>query len=207
MDFSENFFYKNWLKIKIENELINFILPLDDIDDISKVSKMKNNFEELDVNELVNKYDIKNYVSLLMEYENMNLNTYIKTKFKNAKMSKSTGYEINNINDETNLNLILQDLKTQITDIWKKQNIIDLSMPLTIRTKFKYKKVGDLDNLKNIFHKISMIDKSTLEELNIKHAFFKIYYYGNPRKLKSELAKFKYLLNDDKGSWEIYLND
>ena len=95
----------------------------------------------------------------------------------------------------------------QITDIWKKQNIIDVSMPLTIRTKFKYKKVVDLDHLKNIFYKISMIDKSTLEELNINHAFFKIYYYGNPKKLKSELAKFNYQLKDDTGSWEIYLNE
>ena len=207
LDFNKNYFYKNWLEIEIENELINFILPIEDIDDISKIAKMKNNFQELDVKDLVNKYDIKNYVFLLMVYENKNLNTYIKTKFNNSKMSKNKNYKIDKINDEIKLNSILQDLKMQITDIWKKQNIIDVSMPLTIRTKFKYKKVVDLDHLKNIFYKISMIDKSTLEELNINHAFFKIYYYGNPKKLKSELAKFNYQLKDDTGSWEIYLNE
>ena len=207
VDFNDNFFYENWLKIKIENELINFVLPIEDIDDISKVKKMKSNIQELDVGDLVNKYDIKNYVFLLMEYEEKSLNTHIKTNFNNSKMSKNISYKINKITDKLILTSTLKDLKTQITDIWKKQNIIDVSMPLRIRIKFKYKNIIDLDKLKNTFYKISIIDKFTLEELNINHAFFKIYYYGNPRKLKSELIKFNYQLKDDKGLWEIYLND
>ena len=39
--FSDNFFYKNWIKIEIKNELINFILPLEDLEDISKIVEMK----------------------------------------------------------------------------------------------------------------------------------------------------------------------
>ena len=35
-NFDENFFYTQWLEIKIDNELINFILPLEDLEDISK---------------------------------------------------------------------------------------------------------------------------------------------------------------------------
>ena len=36
-NFNENYFYNNWIKTKIENELINFILPLEDLEDISKI--------------------------------------------------------------------------------------------------------------------------------------------------------------------------
>ena len=42
-------FIKIGLEIEIKNELINFILPLEDLEDISKIMKMKNNIEELDV--------------------------------------------------------------------------------------------------------------------------------------------------------------
>jgi len=49
-NFNENFFYKEWDKIKIENELINFILPLEDLDDISEIIKMKNKIENLKAN-------------------------------------------------------------------------------------------------------------------------------------------------------------
>ena len=46
-----------------------------------------------------------------------------------------------------------------------------------------------------------------LEEFDIKNSFFKIYYYGEPKKLKSELFKFGYNLKNDQGSWQLYINE
>ena len=54
-DFYENFFYKQWTPVEINNELINFILPLEDLDDISKIKEMKNRIEELNIDDFVNK--------------------------------------------------------------------------------------------------------------------------------------------------------
>ena len=39
-NYDENFFYLNWLKMKIDNEIINFILPLEDLEDISLINEM-----------------------------------------------------------------------------------------------------------------------------------------------------------------------
>jgi len=105
------------------------------------------------------------------------------------------------------LNYILKDLKMQITDIWKKENVIDLSIPLLIRIKFQHTNLRDLDNLKNTFYKISIIDNYSLEEFNINYSFFKIYYYGNPKRLRTELLKFGYQLNNDQGHWGLYIDD
>ena len=70
--FNENFFYKQWTEVKIKNELINFILPLEDLEDIAKIMEMKNRIEEINVRDLVNKYDVKNYVFALMDYNIQN---------------------------------------------------------------------------------------------------------------------------------------
>ena len=75
---NENFFYKNWEEIKIKNELINYILPLEDLENISEIVKMKNRIEELNINNLVNKYDVQNYVFALMDYQNEKINIYIR---------------------------------------------------------------------------------------------------------------------------------
>ena len=101
---NENFFYKNWEEIKIKNELINFILPMEDLDDISLIIKMKDNFEDFDILSLVNKYGEKNYVFILMDYEDVKLNIYLKTNFNNNITSKNISYEIKNIKDELTLN-------------------------------------------------------------------------------------------------------
>ena len=206
-NFSENFFYKSWPEIEIKNELINFILPIEDLEDISKIMKMKDRIEELDVDSLVNKYDIKNYVFTLIDYQNKKLNIHVKTNFNNNKINKNFLYNLENINDKLKLNSITKDLKFKITDLWKEANLINLLMPLSIRLQYQHSNLEDLDKLRNIFYKIGIIDNYTLEEFNTNKSFFKIYYYGNPKKLRSELFKFGYQLKNDQGQWGLYLNE
>ena len=80
-------------------------------------------------------------------------------------------------------------------------------MPLSVKLKFQHKDLKKLDKLKNTFQKIDIIDNFTLEEFNINNSFFEIYYYGNPKKLKSELSKFGYQLENVEGIWQLYLNE
>ena len=204
---NENYFYNNWSEVKIKNEIINFILPLEDLDDISQITKMKDNLEELDILSLVGKYGEKNYVFVLMEYARNKLNIYLKTNFNNNETSKNLSYQIKNIEDKAILNSILKDLKLEIIDLWKEQNLINLLMPLSIQIKFKHSKLKDLDKLRKTFYRISIIDKYSLEEFNINNSHFKIYYYGNPKKLKAELLKFGYDLTNDQGVWQLYVNE
>ena len=80
-------------------------------------------------------------------------------------------------------------------------------MPLSIKIKFQYNNLKDLDVLRNVFYKISIIDNYSLDELNIDHSFFKIYYYGNPKRLQNELLKFNYQLKNKQGLWELYIDE
>ena len=205
--FNENFFYKQWNKILIKNEIINFILPLEDLEEFSKIIEIKNKIEEINISTFVNKYDVKNYVFALMDYRDEKLNIYLKTNFNNNKTSKNIFYDIKNINDQMALNSILKDLKLKVTDFWKEENLINLLMPLSIKLKFEHSKLKNLDKLKETFNRISIVDNYTLEEFNVNTSFFKIHYYGDPKKLKSELSKFGYQLRNNQGSWQLYLNE
>jgi len=74
--------------VVIKNEIINFILQLEDLDDISKIVEMKNRIEELDIDPFVKLYDVKNYVFALMDYQNKKLNPCIFPKINNNKINK-----------------------------------------------------------------------------------------------------------------------
>ena len=206
-DFDNNFFYKNWLEVKIENEIINFFLPVLDLDDISKISKMKDSIENLNIDSLVNKYDVDNYVFTLMNYQKRKLNIYIKIKFNNNIITKNISEDLINIDDELALNFILKKLKLTVTDLWKEENLINVLLPLSIDLKFKHSNIRELDSLRNTLKKISIIDDFSLKKFDVNSSLFKIYYYGDPKKLRSELIKFGYLLNHDQGFWQIYLNE
>ena len=205
--FNENYFYRNWGKINIKNEVIKFLLPLEDLEDFSKIIQMKNDIEKLDVSKLINKYDITNYVFTLIDYQNQKLSIHMKTNFNNKKVSKNILYQINNLDNAEEFNSILKNLKLEIIDIWKEENLINLLMPLSIKIKFEHTELKNLDDLKKTLPKINIIDDYILEEFNINNSFFKIYYFGDPKKLKSELLKFGYDLKNVQGKWQLYLNE
>ena len=104
------------------------------------------------------------------------------------------------------MNVILKKLKIKINDIWKESNIINLLMPLSIKVKYEHLNLEKLDQIKKTFSKISIVDSYELIEFNIKDSFFKLNYFSNPKKLKTELLKFGYDLKNDKGYWELYFN-
>ena len=168
---------------------------------------MKNNIEDLKVDSLVNKYDEENYVLALMNYKAEKLNIYLKTNFNKNKTSLNISHDVKNIDDELILNSILKELKLEITDLWKEQNLINLLMPLSISLEFQHSKLEDLDKLRSTLYKISIIENYTLEEFNINNSLFEIYYYGNPKKLRSELSKFGYMLMNNQGVWHLILNE
>tara|TARA_B100000700_G_C14990290_1_gene830944 strand:- start:586 stop:1683 length:1098 start_codon:yes stop_codon:yes gene_type:complete len=206
-NFNENYFYEMWTEVKINNEVINFVLPLEDLEDISKIIEIKDRIEEINVGSFVNKYNIKDYVFALMDFQNDKLSIHLKINFNNIQTSKNIHYTVRNINDKEELNSIIKDLKFKIIDFWKEENLINISIPLSVKLKFYHKSPQNLDKLRNTFKKISIINNSTLEEFDINNSFFKIYYFGNPKKLRSELAKFGYLLKNEEGSWQLYLNE
>jgi hypothetical protein len=203
-NFNNNFFYKNWIETKIKNQLITYILPLEDLEDHTKLLEMKNKIEDLDVDYLVNKYSIENYVFILIDYEEPKLKIYLKTKFNNNKTSKNIYYDLESLNNEEELSLILKNLKIKITDLWKEDNIINLLMPLSIKLRFQHNNLENLDKLKNAFFKINIIKKYTLEKFDINNSSFKIYYYGNPKKLSTQLLKHGYKLKNNQGNWQLY---
>ena len=140
-------------------------------------------------------------------YNNEKLNVHIKTSLDKNKISKNFLYKIKNIENEKELEIVLRSLKLNINDIWKEANIVNLFMPLSIKIKFDYKKLKNLDKLRNVFYKINIIDNYALKEFNVNYAYFKIYYYGNPKKLRTELLKFGYQLIYNQGLWELKIDD
>tara|TARA_Y100000590_G_scaffold392598_1_gene470119 strand:- start:4670 stop:5752 length:1083 start_codon:yes stop_codon:yes gene_type:complete len=207
LNFSENYFYKKWLEVEVENELINFIMPIEDLDDIEKIKQMRNQIDMLNFDNFILKYNTTNYIFSIMDFQNNKLNIYLKTNFNNSELTKNITYDLNDFKNENELKIILKELKFKIIDIWKSENIINLATPLSINVKFNFNKVSDLDNLKKALYKINIIEKHFLDEFDINTSIFKIYYFGNPKKLSNELFGLGYDLINNQGKWEIYKNE
>ena len=64
--FNNNYFYKNWNKVH-KDDLIDFILPLENIEIIKNINSVKNNLINLEVTKLFEEYSNKNLALVILE--------------------------------------------------------------------------------------------------------------------------------------------
>ena len=69
--FNNNIFYEKWNNIKNNYQLLDYLLPSEDLDDLNKLQEMSDSIEVYDFINLIKKYDLKDYIILII-YKNKN---------------------------------------------------------------------------------------------------------------------------------------
>ena len=84
--FNNNFFYEQWNKF-YDNDLIEFIFPLENIEIIKNINDNKDNLINLDIKNLFQEYSNKNLALILIEDNKTNIEKiYIKTIIQGKKI-------------------------------------------------------------------------------------------------------------------------
>ena len=78
--FSENIFFKNWLKKKDNNFQLVYVLPAEDLDDIQTIKSKYDFLEEYDFKEIINKYSLESYIISLIFKDDNDLRVLSKIK-------------------------------------------------------------------------------------------------------------------------------
>jgi len=202
--FSNNPFFEEWSDNK-DFENISFVLPVENVDDISFIKKNLSLLEEIDLNKIVDNYEIRNSAILILRYDNKKLNAFLKTNLEGVKKAKKIHFESRNLDSKESRDEIIRDVKYYINELWKEENLIDISIPsyLTVNTEIK-----DPTTLKKIIEKIKkigLIENYMVEQLDGKSAKIKIKFFGKIQNLQNSFIEsgieFK-ILHDE---WNLNL--
>ena len=204
--FSNNYFYKNWQETEKNKNLnyINYILPIENIEDIELINKNKFNLELLEI-DFLNKYDLKDYIYCVINYNARKSNIFLKSMISGNKIIKSFEIQHNNSEKLENFNQIKKKIKIEITELWKNQNLIDVKTPSFLNTKLDFKDKSDLLKVQKILSKIDLIQNYSVLELNLKYAKIKIKYLGKIEKLKKKFISEGLILNIIQGEINLKL--
>ena len=145
--FNNNIFYEKWNDKKNTYQLLDYLLPSEDLDDLIKLQEMSNSIETYDFINLIKKYDLKDYIISII-YKNKNeVKILSKINLNNSLKINNQKYSKINLTNERHVK-ILDNLKIFYEDEWKKNNEINTSikLPLTISIKSTdYKKIMYLE--------------------------------------------------------------
>ena len=202
--FSNNKFLQEWNDNQdIKN--IEFILPVENVDDMDFVKNNLDTLEEISLDSLVRNYEMKNNCILILRHNNNKIDVFLKTNFKGTRKAKKFTFNIGDIDSKESRYKIIKNLKLSINDLWKEQNLIDISVPSYLTVSVKIKNSGTLSKIINKLNNISIIDSYIVEELEKNKVKIKIKYFGKIKNLQESFVDngfdFKVLHNE----WSLIL--
>ena len=201
--YSQNYFYENWNKIE-NNELIEFILPLEKIEILQSINNYKDNLFDLNVKDIFKEYSKKNSVLVIIEENNLGKNKiFLKTNIMGKNINKSIAFkniEKNNLNFYDNL---ITKVKDEMVSLVKSQNLIDIRTPSFINIKFSLNKKNNLIELDKRIKDIDVIENLYFLEINKKYALLKIKYLGKIDKIIDQLKNQNILLELKNDEWSL----
>ena len=185
--FNNNFFYENWNKIYNDN-LIEFILPLEKIEIIQNINENKNNLINLNISELFQEYTTKNLALILIEDNtNGNQKIYIKSIIQNKKISKNLNLKRLNLSTKLFYEKIIKETKKELIDLVKSKNLIDIRTPSFLNVRLNVSKNSNLVELNSRIKNIDSVENIYVQDFNMNYMNLRIKYLGKLEKLISLL--------------------
>ena len=187
--FNNNFFYENWNEI-YDNDLIEFVLPLENIEIIQSINIFKKNLINLDLTNLFKEYSNKNKAIILIEESKIGNNRiYIKSIIQGKSLSKNLELKIQNFESNESKLKIITELKKELINLVKSKNLIDIRTPSFLNAKLDINKKSNLVELNKRIKNIDLIENIYVQDFNKNYMNLRIKYLGKLDNIISQLKK------------------
>ena len=204
--YSKNYFYDNW-NFNDDFELVEFILPTENIETLQKINLLKDNILTLNLEDIFPEYPNENIAIILIEKSKLKESKiFFKTRIEGKITNKSLIIKNKeNYNEEKFSLEIINNIKKQIVNLVKSQNLIDVRTPSFINTKFILNRNNNLVELNKRLEKIDLIENIYVQKFNNQHVLIKIKYLGKINKIIKELNKQRIDLKLIGDKWSLKL--
>ena len=204
--YSKNYFYDNWNDV-YDTELIEFILPLENIEVIQKANLNKSNLLDLDLQNLFIEYQGKNIILVIIDEKNLQEEKiYFKSIIQGKNIIKNINIKRLNLNEEDFYKKIISQVKQEIIILVKMQNLIDVRTPSFLKAQLNSSKKNNLVELTKRLKKIDSIENIYIQKFNNNSVLLKIKYLGKLDKVIKQMNAQKIILNSFDDKWSIEIN-
>ena len=201
--FNNNIFYDKWNEQKNSYDLLDYLLPSEDIEDLIELQKTSKDIETYDFSNLINKYDIKDNIILIIYKEGNSIRTLSKINLNNTLKIQNKNYFKIDIENEDDFSNIVKSLKQYYEDQWKKNNEINTSIKLPITISIDSKKNKKIIKLERALDSMDLISKVNILSFNSESIQYKITYNGTPNILLNDMRKRNFELELKNNIWII----
>ncbi len=201
--YSKNLFYDKWNDL-FQSDIMEFILPVENIETLQIINSNKENLIGLDLNSLFQEYSNKNLALIIIDISNeKGYKIYLRTKILKKKIDKNIKLNRLNLNEADYIKKVINKTSEEIINLVKSQNLIDVRTPSFLNVQLQLSKSNNLIELNNRLKKIGSIDNIFVQELNSEYVLLKIKYLGKLNKIMDQLKNQNIQLKLIKDQWRL----
>jgi len=201
--FSENPYYLNWNEKNEKHYLLKYILPNEDLEDINIIKKNINNIEYYNFNEIITKYDIKDYIIIIFFKNKSNLKILSKVNLNNNFLISNTAFSDVNYDEQKSLENVIKILKTNYENQWKKINQINTSIRLPLTLSLNSKNYELITKFEKHLAKLDLVSNYYIDNFSSEMTIYKIIYNSTPDKFIQEIENEGLKLDTSYKIWRV----
>ena len=198
---SENPFYINWTKFSKKYHLLDYVLPNEDLDDLNIIKNNINNLEDYEFKEIITKYQLKDYIIVILFKNEESIRVLTRIKFNNEFILLNENFPYKSINDD--IEVIINSLKISYENSWKKINLINTSIKLPITISLDSSKFSLIKKFENKIENMDLVYNYYIESFSNNEVIYKIVYNGTPNKFLEEFNPENIKVDLTNNVWKI----
>jgi len=201
--FNENPVFISWNKNRKASDLINYILPNEDIEDRIFLEENLKTIEDYNFKEIIKKYAIENFIINIIYQEKNNLKVLSKIKLDNNYKIVNNNYKSINLRNDKQVSNFIYKLKDIYEDNWKELNIINTSIKLPVTISVPSNDIDKIKSFENLINNLDLVSNFYILSFNNKKIHYKVIYNGVPKKLLTIITNSGLQVENDNKNWNI----
>jgi len=199
--FSENIFFNNWNNEKNNYSQLKFILPIEDLDDVTKIKSKFEFIEDYNFTEIIDKYSINDYIIVLIYKSKDSIKVLSKINLNNNLKIDNQLFENQSIKSSTEVEKIIFKLKNVYEDYWKENNQINTSIKLPITIAINSKNNTKISNFERDLFNFDLVSSFNVYKIDNEKTFYKIIFNGTPKSFILQIQNLGYQLDLQNQIW------
>ena len=201
--FSESYLFKNWNSNLKKYHLLEYVLPTDDLDDFNLIKDNLKNLENYDFEEIIKKYNLKDYIITIIFKNNYKIRVINKINFNDSLDLKNLRFQNLRLNNDKEIEKFTENLKIIFENYWKSQNEINTSVKLPLTLSINNNDSSKISEFEEIIANIDLIYNFYIFKFNNTDNIYKIIFNGSPDYFLKIMKDNKYEFDTQNQIWKL----
>ncbi len=200
---NENIFAENWESIEKNYFQISYIIPNEDAEDYLSIKNNLKDIENYDFKKILNKYYSENFIIMIIFKSKNNIKFYSKINFDDKFEILSKSFKDKNIDNQTDLNSMIINIKNEYEDNWKSINKMSPFTSVPIRLSLESNNTEKSLKLENALGNLDFVNSYNIEKFDSKKIIYKVYYSSSPKRFLKDILSYDISIDTSSSNWKI----